>query len=109
MPTLGVGLIGSGFIAEIHVQALRSVPRAEVRAVASPTIEHVRSFAERHGIKRWFIDYRKLLDERDIDLVVIGAPNYLHCEMVEAAAAAGKHIVLEKPMATTLAECDRML
>jgi predicted dehydrogenase len=109
MNTLGVGLIGSGFIAEIHFAALASVPRAEVRAVASPTIEHVRAFAERHGIKRWFIDYREMFTQRDIELVVIGAPNHLHCEMVLAAAAAGKHVVLEKPMATTLDECDRML
>ena len=56
-----------------------------------------------------FIDYRALLDLKEIDLVVLGLPNDLHCEVACAAALAGKHLVVEKPMALNLAECDRMI
>lgn len=109
MTQVGVGLVGSGFISALHAEALGRVADAEIRAVASPTIEHVRSFAERHRIPRWFVDFREMFRLPEIDLVVIGIPNVLHCKAVLAAAEAGKHVVLEKPMAMNLAECDRMI
>lgn len=109
MKRIGVGLVGSQFISAIHFEALRSVPDAEVVAVASPTLEHVRQFAEKRGISRWFVDYRQLLELPEIDLVVLGIPNDLHGQVVLDAAAAGKHVVLEKPMALNLSECDRMI
>ncbi|MBX7071974.1 MAG: Gfo/Idh/MocA family oxidoreductase [Pirellulales bacterium] len=109
MSKVGVGLLGSQFITAIHYEALRTVPDAEVLAVASPTEQHVRQFAEKRGIPRWFTDYRELLNLSEIDLVVLGIPNDLHCQAVLDVAAAGKHVVLEKPMAMTLAECDRMI
>jgi myo-inositol 2-dehydrogenase / D-chiro-inositol 1-dehydrogenase len=109
MPKIGVGLVGSQFITTQHYEALARVPDAEVVAVASPTIEHVRAFAEKRRISRWFVDYREMFALAEIQLVVLGLPNYLHCEAVLAAAAAGKHVVLEKPMAMNLAECDAMI
>lgn len=109
MRRIGVGLVGSQFITAIHYEALRGLPDAEVLAVASPTEEHVRTFAERRGIPHWFTDYRRLLEMPEIELVVFGIPNDLHCQAVVDAARAGKHVVLEKPMALNLAECDRMI
>jgi myo-inositol 2-dehydrogenase/D-chiro-inositol 1-dehydrogenase len=109
MPKIGVGLVGSQFITTQHYEALQHVADAEVVAVASPTIEHVRTFAEKRGIPRWFVDYRDMFALREIQLVVLGLPNYLHCEAVLAAAAAGKHVVLEKPMAMNLGQCDAMI
>lgn len=110
MKTVGVGLIGSAFVSSIHYESIsRFVQGAEVRAVASRTPENVRAFAQKHNIPHCFTDYKKLLEMPEIDLVIIGIPNDLHCEAVEAAAAAGKHIVLEKPMALNLAQCDRMI
>jgi predicted dehydrogenase len=62
---VGVGIIGSQFIAEIHAESFRHVPDAEVVAVASPTRAHVEAFAGRHGIPRWFTDYcERLLSHR---------------------------------------------
>ncbi|HEY2840191.1 MAG TPA: Gfo/Idh/MocA family oxidoreductase [Pirellulales bacterium] len=109
MPKIGVGLVGSQFITTQHYEALMPVPDAEVLAVASPTIEHVRGFAEKRRIPHWFVDYRQMFELPEIQLVVLGLPNYLHCEAVVAAAASGKHVVLEKPMAMNLAECDQMI
>ncbi|HZR18312.1 MAG TPA: Gfo/Idh/MocA family oxidoreductase [Verrucomicrobiae bacterium] len=104
-----VGLVGSGFISAIHADALKRSADAELLAVASPTPGKAQSFAKQHGMAQHFTDYRKLLELDEIDLVVIGIPNDLHCDAVLQAAAAGKHIVLEKPMCLNLADADRMV
>jgi predicted dehydrogenase len=109
MKTVRVGLVGSGFISTIHAEALRRVPGAELFAVCSPTGDHALSFARKHGIPHWFTDIRKMLEAPEIDLVVLGCPNHLHCVYTEFAAAAGKHVVCEKPLCRSLAEADRMI
>ena len=108
MKTVRVGLVGSQFISTIHAEALKRVARAEMFAVVSPTGDHAEKFAKKHDVKHHFKDYGKFL-ESDVELVVLGCPNNLHCEFTELAAAAGKHVVCEKPLATTLAEADRMI
>src|SRR5215470_15787349 len=109
MKTVRVGLVGSQFVSSIHLEALRAVPGAEVVAVASATEAHARAFAGRHGIPRWFTDYRKMYEMPDLDMVVLGLPNDLHCDATVAAAAAGKHVLCEKPLCLNLAEADRMI
>ncbi|HTL18074.1 MAG TPA: Gfo/Idh/MocA family oxidoreductase [Patescibacteria group bacterium] len=106
---VGVGLIGSGFITAIHADALKRCADAELTAVASPTPGKAETFAKQHGIRHHFTDYREVLRLKEVDLVVLGIPNDLHCEVTVNAAAAGKHIVLEKPMCLNLVEADRML
>ena len=98
MTHLGVGLIRTQFISTIHFAALQTVGEAQVLAVASPTIEHVRPFAEQRKIPHWFVDYNQMIAMPEIDMVAIGIPNDLHCEAV-----------LDKPMVPSLAECDRMI
>jgi predicted dehydrogenase len=109
MKPVRVGLIGSQFVTTIHLEALRSVPSAEIVAVTSATEAHVKPFAERHGIPRWFTDYRKMYEMPNLDMVVLGLPNDLHCDAAVAAAAAGKHVLCEKPLCLNLAEADRMI
>jgi myo-inositol 2-dehydrogenase / D-chiro-inositol 1-dehydrogenase len=109
MDTVRVGLIGSGFVTSIHYEALRAVPGAEVVAVASPTAAHAGQFAAERGIRHAFSDFRRILDLTEIDLVVLGVPNDLHCEIACLAAQAAKHVVVEKPMAMNATECDRMI
>ncbi|MGC9316583.1 MAG: Gfo/Idh/MocA family protein [Armatimonadota bacterium] len=109
MDRLGVGMIGSQFVAEIHAESFARIPNAEIVAVASPTEEHVRDFAGRHGIGRWFTDYREMLELPEVDAVVLGLPNYLHCQACCDAAAAAKHVICEKPLCTTMEEADRMI
>ena len=99
METVRVGLVGSGFISAIHAEALRRVPGVAIVAVASPTPGHAERFAAERAIPHHFHDDRALCDRQDIDLVVLGLPNDHHCEAVLRAALAGKHVVVEKPMA----------
>ena len=109
MKKVRIGLLGSQFISSIHAEALKSVPQAEVLAVASPTEGHAGDFAAKHGIPHHFTDYGKLLEMDEIDMVVIGIPNDLHCQATVDAAAAGKHVVCEKPLCLNRREADQMI
>ena len=109
MDRVKVGIIGSGFIGQLHAEAFARVPNAEVVAVASPNAERGRALAEAHGIHRHLTDYRDLLNLDEIDLVTIGAPNDLHAPICIDAAKAGKHVVCEKPLCLTLEQADAMI
>ncbi len=103
-----VGLVGAGFVADIHHAAFNNwVNNSEVVAIASPN--NAGKFAKDHAVFRAFGDYREMLKEKDIDVVSIGIPNDLHCQVTLDAAAAGKHIIIEKPLCVTLEEADQMI
>src|SRR5262249_19564020 len=104
-----LGLIGSQFISTIHARSLKHCAAAELIAVASPTPGNAAKFAEQHGIPHYTTDYRQLLAMPEVDMIVIGVPNHLHCQVTIDAAAAGKHVVCEKPLCLNLAEADRMI
>lgn len=105
-----VGIIGSQFEADIHAASFQIMPEeAEVVAVASPTPGHPEELAKRYGIPRVFHDYKEMLKEKDIEMVTITAPNYLHAQMTIDIANAGKHVVCEKPLCMTLEEADEMI
>ncbi len=99
---VGVGIIGSQFIATIHAEALKTVSDAVIVAVMSPNEAHVKAFAEKHDIPNWFTDIDAFLALEEIDMVILGAPNYLHCELaVKIArgkkACSGRKTPLLKP------------
>ena len=104
-----IGIIGSRFEADIHAASIAMGCHGEVVAVASPTPGNAQELAGRYGIPGVYTDYREMLDDPDIDMVTITAPNRLHCQMTLDIAAAGKHVVCEKPLAMTLEEADRMI
>jgi myo-inositol 2-dehydrogenase/D-chiro-inositol 1-dehydrogenase len=108
-PKVKVGLLGSQFISTIHAESLKNCAEAEIIAVASPSPGNAEKFAAQFQIPHHYTDYHELLARDDIDMVVIGIPNHLHCEAVIAAAERGKHIVIEKPLCLSLDEADRML
>src|SRR5438270_161168 len=113
MPTnrkVKVGIIGSQFQADILATSFKIMPEeAEVVAVASPSPGHAEELATKFSIPRVFHDYREMLKERDIELVTIAAPNYLHAQMTIDTAKAGKHVMCEKPLCVTLEEADQMI
>ncbi len=104
-----VGIVGSQFISSIHAESLQSCSSAELFAVASPSADHAAKFAGRFGIPHHHRDYRAMLEMDELDIIVIGAPNDLHCAITVDAARAGKHVVCEKPLCMNLAEADRMI
>src|SRR5207244_3557237 len=82
--------------------AFKRVLEAKVVAVASPTQAHVKAFAEKHHIARWFTDYHELLKLKEVQVVSLCLPNHLHCQATVDAAAAGKHVICEKPLCLSL-------
>lgn len=109
MPDVGIGIIGSSFIADIHAESIKHVRGAKLVGVASPTPGHADALARKQGIPHAFTDYCELLARDDVHGVVLGLPNHLHCEAALAAADAGKHVLCEKPMCMNLREADTMI
>jgi predicted dehydrogenase len=103
-----VGVVGCGKVGSIHAAALRAVPAAAFVAACDVSRERAEGFAARYGV-RLFTDVPTMLREAGVEAVIVGTPHPLHAEAAVAAAEAGVHILVEKPMAATLADCDAML
>ena len=104
------GILGPGFIAtRAVIPAIQQLPGARVLAVASSNPERAQLTAARFGIERAYHDYQALLDDPAVDVVYIALPNHLHHTWAIRAAQAGKHVLCEKPLAMTTAQCDEMI
>ena len=106
---LRFGLIGVGAVAPRHVTAIRETPGASLVAVCSRNEQKLKAFAQEHAGVAWCTDYRDILRRSDINAVAVTLPHHLHEPVALEAAAAGKHILMEKPLAITVEECDRMI
>lgn len=105
-----VAILGAGFVSNIHLESYhRFVYNAEVVAVYSRNIDKAKAFAQKHNIPQWFNDIDRIINESGCEVIDICLPNYLHAEAALKAAAAGKHIIIEKPLAVTLEESDAMI
>lgn len=107
MKNITIGLIGIGDILTSHLDGLRANPDFELVGVSRRSEEKLRRQAGELGC-RGFADYRDLLAEGP-DVVLISLPHGLHCEVAVEAIEAGSHVVVEKPLAVSVAECNRIL
>lgn len=108
MKKIKVGVAGLGFIGPAHIEALRRIPGIEVTAVSENSREIAKEKAALLGIDKYHGNFNDLLKE-DIDCVHICTPNNLHFEMAKSALEAGKHVICEKPLATTVEEGKKLL
>ena len=106
--TLGIAILGAGRAGAGHARAAASIPGTQVVAVFDAHAERAAAFGETHGCQA-FTDLETLLALSKVHVVTVALPNFLHESAAVAAASAGKHVFLEKPMADTLEECDRIL
>ena len=105
-----VAILGGGFISDIHLESYhRFIPEAEVVALYARNGEKAKAMAEKHHIPKWYDNIDKLISESGCEVVDICLPNYLHADAAIKAAQAGKHIIIEKPLALTLEEADAMI
>jgi predicted dehydrogenase len=109
MKPLGFGIIGCGGIAITHVAGIKGAEGAELVAVYDAVPERAQEFAEKYGPAEVCRDYHQLLARPDVDVVNICTPSGLHGEITMAAAKAGKHVMCEKPLETTVEKCDAMI
>lgn len=116
-PELGIGMLGYAFMGKAHTNALKKLPYMMYPPVAIPKLvaicgrneEATAEAARRYGYAKYYTDWRKLLDDPDVQVFDNGGPNNAHEEPCNAAAAAGKHVFCEKPLARTAAEAKSML
>ena len=104
-----IALIGYGAWGRQHVHAIASVPGLSLAAIACATDETAEAARAAHPEARVSRDWRETVALPDIDVVDVATPNYLHADVAVAALEAGKDVLLEKPMATTLEQCDAIL
>jgi predicted dehydrogenase len=109
MNTLRVGIIGFGFIGPHHLDAIRRLGFAEVTALATSSAAPARTKATQHFVAKAYGDWRELIADPDIDVVDIATPTHLHARIALAAISAGKHVIVDKPMALTVAEAKMMV
>jgi phthalate 4,5-cis-dihydrodiol dehydrogenase len=108
MSDVGVAIFGAGRAGHGHARAIAHSAGARLVAVFDGDADRAGAFAEAHGCQA-YISSDQVLQRDDVHLVMVALPNFLHERATLEAASAGKHVFLEKPMADTLEECDRML
>jgi len=106
MKKIRFGILGSGFMGRTHAEAVRRLPNAELVAVSGGS--RAPALAERYGIA-FEADVARLLRRPDVDAIVVTTPHHMHVEEVLAALEQRKHVLVEKPMATTVADCEKMI
>jgi predicted dehydrogenase len=106
----GFAIVGCGMIARFHAKALAEVPGAKLVALVSRRAAGAKKMADELGLHVDVSDdLSQALARRDVDVVIVTTPSGAHMEPAVAAAAAGKHVVVEKPLEITLERCDRII
>lgn len=108
-PVLRWAILGTGFISNTVVEAIGQSSRSTVVMVAGRRGEAVTQFQQRHGIERGCVGYTDAISDRDVDAVYVGTPNHEHHRLVIAAADAGKAILSEKSLTTTMASAHELV
>jgi predicted dehydrogenase len=109
MKNYNLGIIGAGMYGKVLMRCLLQDKRANIAWINSASEETARSAADEFGIKKWTLVYNDVLADPEVDAVVIATPPYLHAEQLAASLSAGKHVLLEKPMAESPASVERIL
>ena len=112
MKKLGVAIIGTGNIAPAHLMGYLNLKSlCELVSLCDIYVDKAKHLAQRGELTQLTLtdDYHELMDREDIDVVSLCLPPSLHCQVAVDFLRAGKHVIVEKPMAPSLAECDRMI
>jgi predicted dehydrogenase len=108
MPKLGIGFIGCGGIHHAHAPHLVDNEEAQIVCAMDVNADVAKAHCDKYGTESWTTDQAELLARDDVAAVVVCTPTGFHKDAVLAAAAAGKHVFCEKPMAMTVADCEAM-
>lgn len=109
MKTIKLGMIGSGHVSNRYFEQASGLEGVEFAATCARRLESARQKAAVYHVPRWYDDYREMMDREELDAVVVATPHSLHAEPVMAALERGLSVLNEKPMATSLDDCKRMV
>ncbi len=104
----GVALAGAGMVSGAHADAILELDVADLRVIYSRTEKRAKPFADKYNVP-WTCDYEEILKRDDVDIVDITTAPWRHADMGIAAANAGKHVIVEKPMDVSLEKCDKLI
>jgi len=105
----GFGLIGCGVMGKVHARVFASSPSVRFVSACDQDEERAERFAREHGAEKHLTGWREVVEDPAVDAVAIVTPDFAHEEIVQAALATGKNILVEKPLATTVAACERIV
>jgi len=106
--TIKIAVVGTGIIGASHLDAIAKSEECILCAVCDINEESAAKYAQKYGVP-YFTDYRDLVTGTTADAVILNLPHFLHCEVTEFFLDHGMHVLVEKPMANTVEECDRMI
>ena len=109
MRKIRTAVFGTGFMGKVHTEGIRRLGNVEIAGIAGSSEEKAREFADQVNVERSTGDYRTLLADPTIEAVHVCTPNVLHFPMAKAALEAGKQVLCEKPLATSVAEAQQLV
>jgi len=109
MKRLKTAVFGTGFVGRVHLEGIRRLGNVDLYAIGEPEIEKGKKLAEEFGAEKVEADYKKLLADPNLDAVHVCVPNALHFPIAKDALEAGKHVICEKPLATSVEEARQLV
>ena len=109
MKTVKIGIVGAKFAGDFHMNVWKTIPDAEVIAIADLQEDARTAFQKKYNIPKAYGDGTELIKDPDIELVDICVPNFLHAKIAIAAMEGGKHVISEKPFATTMEDAHKLM
>jgi len=106
---LNFAVIGAGMIGDVHIDQIKKEPRSEILSIATRTQTTLDKKLKKYPGVKGTLDYKEILNDPQIDAVVIATPPHTHSQMLQDSLAAGKHVILEKPMAITIEEAKKLV
>lgn len=109
MKTIGIGLIGCGVWGSIHARTYKASPLVRMIAVCDQDMDRASQFAKKYGFNSYTTNLQELISNPDIQAISIATPDHTHTPILLKVLEAGKHVLVEKPLAMTVEECDLIL
>jgi predicted dehydrogenase len=109
MKKFKTAVFGTGFVGRVHLEGIRRLGYVELYAIGEPLIEKANQLAAEFGAQKTEADYRRILEDPAVDAVHICTPNFMHAPIAKDALQAGKHVICEKPLATSVKEAQDLV
>jgi len=109
MRKLKTAVFGTGFVGRVHLEGIRRLGYVQVYAIGEPQIEKANQLAAEFGVDKTDADYRRILEDPAVDAVHVCTPNFMHFPIAKDALSAGKHVICEKPLATSTKEASELV
>jgi predicted dehydrogenase len=109
MRKINTAVFGTGFVGRVHLEGIRRLGYVHLYAIGEPQIEKARQLAAEFGVEKTEADYRRILDDKEVEAVHVCTPNFMHHPIAKEALQAGKHVLCEKPLATSTREAQELV